>query len=195
MWDDRYSDKEYAYGKIANDFLQQTSSRIPAGRVLCLAEGEGRNAVFLAQQGYDVVAVDSSAVGLEKARLLATEMGVVIETIHADLADFDIGENRWQAIVSIFCHVPPAIRKKIHKSIFKGLVDNGVFILEAYTPDQIELGTGGPKDSALTMTRDILQKECTDLTIEYINEIERDINEGKYHTGKGAVVQLFAVKK
>jgi SAM-dependent methyltransferase len=195
MWDKRYSDMEYAYGRKANDFLHQMAHKIPGGRVLCLAEGEGRNAVFLAQQGYDVVAVDSSGVGLKKAQLLASEMGVSIETIQADLSDFEIEENAWQGIVSIFCHLPADIRIKLHRRVSKGLASKGVFLLEAYTPGQLDLATGGPKDTALTMTQADLIKECQGLHIEYLKEIERNVIEGKYHTGKGAVVQLIAMKK
>ena len=195
MWDERYSDAEYAYGKIANDFLQQMVTRIPPGRVLCLAEGEGRNAVFLAQQGYDVVAVDASGVGLKKAQALANECGVKIQTIHADLKDFNIEPDAWQGIVSIFCHVPPAIRSQLHKQVVNGLVKGGVLILEAYTPAQLELGTGGPQVVDLTMSLDVLKTELAGLDIDYGIEMQRDVVEGKYHTGKGAVVQVVGIKQ
>ena len=195
MWDERYSDVEYAYGKIANDFLQQVVTQIPPGRVLCLAEGEGRNAVFLAKQGYDVVAVDASEVGLKKAQALASESGVKIETIHADLKDFDIEPDTWQGIVSIFCHVPPQIRTRLHKQVVNGLVKGGVLILEAYTPEQLKLGTGGPQVADLTMTLDALKSEFSVLDLVYGKELNRDVIEGKYHTGKGAVVQFIGIKK
>ena len=110
MWDERYNTEEYAYGKAANNFLEENYTAIPKGNVLSLAEGEGRNAVFLARQGYTVTAVDASQVGLNKAKKLAEEHGVTIELVHADLADFDLGENRWDGIVSIFCPLPSALR-------------------------------------------------------------------------------------
>ncbi len=94
MWDERYSTDDYAYGTKANEFLVANYGQIPMGRVLSLAEGEGRNAVFLAKQGYTVTAVDGSIVGLDKAKKLAEENGVSIECVHADLADYDLGENK-----------------------------------------------------------------------------------------------------
>lgn len=111
MWDERYSTEEYAYGTAPNEFLVKNAHHIPKGKVLSLAEGEGRNAVFLAQQGYSVTAVDASLVGLNKARKLAEKKGVIVEFIHASLADYDLGEKQWDGIVSIFCPLPSTIRK------------------------------------------------------------------------------------
>ena len=111
MWDERYSPDEYVYGKAPNQFLEENYNAIPKGKVLSLAEGEGRNAVFLAKQGYSVTAVDASQVGLSKAKKLAEENGVELELIRGDLVDFDIGENKWDGIVSIFCPLPSALRK------------------------------------------------------------------------------------
>jgi SAM-dependent methyltransferase len=107
MWDQRYGGKEYAYGTEPNEFLVAMASRLPTGRVLCLGEGEGRNAVWLAGQGYDVTAVDASRVGLEKAQRLAVERGVTITTVHSDLAAYDIDSDTWDGILSVFCHLPP----------------------------------------------------------------------------------------
>lgn len=135
MWDERYSAEEYVYGTSPNNFLEANFSSIPKGKVLSLAEGEGRNAVFLAKQGYSVTAVDASLVGLNKARKLAEDNGVVIEFIQADLADYDLGENQWDGIVSIFCPLPSSVRKQLHKKVVAGLKPNGVFLIEAYTPD------------------------------------------------------------
>ena len=119
MWDERYSAAEYAYGTTANDFLAANASCIPKGNVLSLAEGEGRNAVFLALQGYSVTAVDASLVGLNKARKLAEENGVDIEFIHADLSDYDLGINQWHGIVSIFCPLPSTLRSQLYKKVEK----------------------------------------------------------------------------
>ncbi|MDO6748801.1 class I SAM-dependent methyltransferase, partial [Gilvimarinus sp. 1_MG-2023] len=100
MWDQRYNEEGFAYGTVANDFLQAQYGQILAGgKVLCLAEGEGRNAVFLAKQGYVVTAVDQSSVGLNKAQQLAADNGVVISTVVANLADFDLGTEAWDGIV------------------------------------------------------------------------------------------------
>ncbi|MSP86844.1 MAG: class I SAM-dependent methyltransferase [Methylotenera sp.] len=194
MWNERYSAEEYAYGKSPNQFLEENYKVIPKGKVLSLAEGEGRNAVFLAKQGYVVTAVDASQVGLDKARRLAEENGVTIELIYADLADFDLGENKWDGIISIFCPLPSALRKELHKKVVSGLKTKGVFLIEAYTPDQLKHDTGGGKSADVMNTKKSLSLELEGLKFKHLIELERDIVEGIYHTGIGAVVQAIALK-
>jgi len=195
LWDERYSGESYAYGKHPNDFLAQSYQLIARqGRVLCLAEGEGRNGVFLAQQGLDVLAVDASAVGIAKAQKLAEEKGVKLHTLVADLADFVIEPESWDAIVSIFCHLPPVLRRQLHQQVVRGLRPGGVFILEAYTPEQLSYKTGGPPVAELTMQLADLRGELAGLDIRLGEERLREVHEGEYHTGTGAVVQLLAVK-
>jgi len=195
MWDERYSAEVYAYGKTPNKFLEDNYKVIPKGKILSLAEGEGRNAVFLAKQGYAVTAVDASQVGLEKAKKLAEEKGVSIEFIYADLADFDIGENCWDGIISIFCPLPSVLRIKLHKKVVAGLKANGVFLVEAYIPDQLKHGTGGGNSVDLMMTKESLSLELAGLKFTHLVELERDIVEGIYHTGLDAVVQAIASKE
>lgn len=194
MWNERYSQAEYVYSKNPNDFLVEVVQQIPKGQVLCLADGEGRNGVYLAQQGCRVTAVDASPVGLEKARKLAAERSVEIETIVADLAEFPIQPNAWDAIVSIFCHLPSIIRANIHRQVVAGLRSGGVFVLEAYTPRQLEFKTGGPPNADLTMELTTLQQELEGLEFKHATEIEREIQEGRFHQGHSAVVQVVAIK-
>ncbi len=195
MWDERYSAETYAYGTAPNDFLKARHAAIPKGEVLCIAEGEGRNAVFLAKQGYTVTAVDGSGVGLDKARKLAEQNRVEIKTIHADLADFDMGEGQWDGIVSIFCPLPPELRKVVHQNILAGLKQNGVLLVEAYRPEQLKYGTGGGKSAETMMTKELLLTDLAGLKFLHLLELERNIVEGIYHTGLGAVVQAIAVKE
>ena len=194
MWDERYADEEYVYGTDPNEFLKEQVSKLPKGKILSLCEGEGRNVVYLAKQGFDVTGVDSSSVGLAKAKRLAEREGVTITTELADMGDFHIEPDKWDGVVSIFCHIPPAMRSELHRQVVAGLKPGGVLILEAYTPVQLALGTGGPQVAALTMTAETLRSELKGLDIEKIQELERDVVEGKFHTGKGAVVQLVARK-
>jgi SAM-dependent methyltransferase len=194
MWDERYADEEYVYGTEPNDFLKAKLGKLPKGKILSLCEGEGRNAVYMAKQGYDVTGVDSSSVGLAKANKLAEREGVSITTELADMGDFKIEPNSWDGVVSIFCHIPPAMRGELHKQVVAGLKPGGVLILEAYTPEQLAHGTGGPKIASLTMTAEILKSELEGVEIESLQELERDVVEGKFHHGKGAVVQLVARK-
>lgn len=199
MWDQRYNEDGFAYGTDPNDFLAAEFHRIPeGGRVLCLAEGEGRNAVFLAKQGFQVTAVDQSAVGLQKAEAFAKVQGVNIDTIVADLNDFDFGDNKWDGIISIAAHVPPVLRKKLHSNVVKSLGNKGVFILEAYTEAHLDMeGIGGPPPAqkALFMSIEALTEELDGLDFVIKTEVTRHMNEGKYHQGESAVVQVVASKE
>jgi SAM-dependent methyltransferase len=195
MWDERYAQDGFVYGTAPNDHLANYLHLLPKdGPILSLAEGEGRNAVAMALAGCQVVGVDQSSVGLQKAQRLAAERGVAITTQVADLASFPIQPAAWAGIVSIFCHLPIALRKPLHAACVAGLRPGGIFILEAYTPDQLTYRTGGPQDAALLMTLDDLKDELAGLDWIVAREITREIQEGAYHSGTSAVVQLVGVK-
>lgn len=193
MWDERYSSDGYVYGREPNDFLTSMVSAIPdGGSVLCIADGEGRNGVFLALQGFRVASFDLSTRGVAKARRLAVEAGVELDAQVGDLAEVDLGTDRWDAIVSVFAHMPPQIRRALHLRVAKALKPGGLLVLEAYTPDQVGRGTGGPPVAELTMTLDGLRGELGDLSEEHGVELVRQVHEGPGHTGDGAVVQFVA---
>jgi SAM-dependent methyltransferase len=194
MWDERFGSLEYIYGTEPNDFLASVASKIPQGKVLCLADGEGRNGTYLASLGYEVLAVDQSIVGLEKAKKLAQEKQVQISTIHADLADFVIEPQAWDGIVSIFCHLPPDLRSQVHRQAVQGLKANGIFVLEAFAPEQLEYNTGGPKNIDMLPALSKLKQELTGLDWEIARSLERNLDEGRYHSGKAAVIQIFGRK-
>ena len=194
-WDERFNVTEYVYGTVANDFLTQSISLLPkGGAALCLAEGEGRNAVFLAERGYGVTAVDSSAIGLAKAEKLAEERRVTLTTCVADLADYVLPPQAYNLIVAIFCHLPPTVRRRVFSQIPASLRPGGMFLLEGYTPKQLEYGTGGPPDVNLLLQLHELREELAPLHILHGEELVREVREGRLHTGEGAVVQVIAVK-
>ena len=196
LWDQRYGTDEYFYGTEPNDFLREQARLIrPGGDVLCLAEGEGRNAVHLASLGLRVTAVDGSAVGLDKMRRLAQSRGLEVAGIVSDLADFAIAPQAWDAIVSIWCHVPAPLRGRLHRGAVAGLRPGGILILEAYRPRQLEFRTGGPPTADLMMTLDALRPELAGLDLVVAQEIERVVQEGKGHLGPSAVVQVVARKQ
>ena len=196
-WDVRYGQDDFAYGTEPNTFLKDQGKRLFSfesknkKKALCLADGEGRNGVFLAKLGFDVTAVDNSSVGLEKAKKWAKKNGVSLTTVCEDLATYDLGKKSWDLIVSIFCHIPPEIRKPMHAQIYNALKPGGIFLLEAYTPDQLKKETGGPPSVELMMDKNLLQKELVGLSFELLQELERDVSEGWLHTGVGAVVQVI----
>jgi SAM-dependent methyltransferase len=194
-WNQRYGTPEYCYGTEPNDFLRERAVALPIrGRVLCLGEGEGRNAVFLASLGFEVVAVDASAVGLAKAERLAHERGVRITTVLADLADFDLGRDAWDGIVSIWCHMAQPLRSRVHHAVTRALKTGGAFLLEAYAPAQLALGTGGPKTIDLLASLAELRQDLAGIDLEVAVEREREVHEGRGHGGRSAVVQLVARK-
>jgi len=192
MWEERYGVDDYVYGTEPNEFLRDHVSELPDGDVLCLAEGEGRNAVFLATTGRRVSSVDLTEAGVAKTLRLAESAGVSVEAAVGDLAEFDLGTDRWDAIVSIFAHVPSSVRVGLHQRVVTALRPGGVLLLEAYTPDQIGRGTGGPQSEDLTMTLAGLRRELAPLAFVHGEECVRDIVEGTHHTGAGSVVQVIA---
>jgi SAM-dependent methyltransferase len=191
-WDERYSEPGFAYGTEPNDFLASVADRLPPGPVLTLGEGEGRNAVFLAGLGHEVVAVDQSEVGLAKARRRAEERGLRLQTQQADLRDYPIRPGAWAGIVSVFCHLPPSVRVPLHAAVVRGLRPGGVFVLEAYNPRQYGRGTGGPPSLDMMPSLDDLTRELAGLEFLHARELEREVREGVYHTGLASVVQLLA---
>lgn len=194
-WDKRYSEHDAPYGLAPNDYLRSVADRLPQrGRVLCLAEGDGRNALFLASRGHVVTALDFSPVALRKIEERARAAGVEITTVTADLTDYAIEPNTWDAIVSIWCHVPGDVRARLHREVVAALRPNGALVIEAYRPEQLAHRTGGPPTTDRTYAPEALRTELAGLEIVEMNAIEREIHEGVFHNGHSAVLQLFAVK-
>ncbi|PWQ98551.1 class I SAM-dependent methyltransferase [Leucothrix arctica] len=181
MWNDRYSGDVYVCGTMPNDFLYRVSNFVKGNKVLCLGEGEGRNAVYLAREGFDVSAVDSSPLALENAERLADQSYVDINTQVAELSQYVIKPKRWSGIVSIFCHLPSAVRTSLHKKIVVGLKPGGIFIMEAYR-------------SELLASLSQLKQELAGLEFLHIKEVVRDVNEGSFKKKNAELVQLVARK-
>ncbi len=193
-WDTRYSDDEFIYGAEPNAFLVEHSGSL-VGPVLSLAEGEGRNAVFLASLGLHVHGVDRSAVGLSKGRRLAVTRGVEFQTEVADLATFAPVANRYNSVVSISAHLPSGIRNRLYPLLERCLLPNGVFLLEAYSENQLSRNTGGPKDADMLMSVSKIEREFPNLEPLLLREVEREVHEGKHHTGLACVVQFIGRKR
>ena len=192
FWNEKFANTEYAYGTEPNDFLVSAVTKLKRGATLSLAEGEGRNAVWLAQQGFTVSAIEQSEKGVAKTLRLALQRGVIVMAERGELETFHIQPNSWDLVVSIFAHTPQELRRKLHRQVVAGLKPGGVFVLEAYTPTQIANNTGGPKDAALMPTAELLRSELAGLVFDRIEEVERDVVEGSLHTGTAHVVQVVA---
>ena len=194
FWNGRYAEPGYAYGEQPNDFLRDQAAALPPGDALCLAEGEGRNAVHLAQLGHRVLAQDLSAVGLAKAEALAQSRGVTIQTCCGDLAAFHPAPQSVDLVVAIWMHLPPPLRVQVLARAVAALRPGGHLILEAYTPRQLELGTGGPPQLELLCEPEDLRVELADLELLVLQERRRRIEEGPYHHGDSAVLQVLGRK-
>ena len=192
FWNEKFANTDYAYGTEPNDFLASAVTNLKRGATLSLAEGEGRNAVWLAQQGFTVSSVEQSEKGVAKTLRLALQRGVIVMAERGELETFHIQPNSWDLVVSIYAHTPQELRRKLHRQVVAGLKPGGVFVLEAYTPAQIANNTGGPKDVSLMPTVELLRSELAGLVFDHIEEVERDVVEGSLHTGTAHVVQVVA---
>lgn len=195
FWDSRYATEDYLYGFEPNEFLRAHAALFDAGtEALCLADGEGRNGVFLAERGVRVTSVDLSPVGLEKARGLAKRRGVAIGTVVADLADWDLGVDRWDAVVSIWAHLPLSLRASLHPRIVRAVRPGGLVLFEHYHPKQISYRTGGPSDPTMMLTLGELQADFASWHPVHVFEGEREVWEGAGHGGLSHVTQAILRK-
>jgi SAM-dependent methyltransferase len=194
-WDSRFDRPDYFYGEAPNEFLRVQSHQLPAGgRVLSLGEGEGRNATYLAQQGFCVTAIDSSAVGLTKLARLAARRGVEVESRLEDLTQADLGENCWDGIVNIFCHMHAAERAPLYERIKRALVPGGVFLTEQFSTEQLQYKSGGPPIIEALMTLEELQRAFAGYELLYARQEIITLDEGPKHAGPASVVRFIARK-
>jgi 2-polyprenyl-3-methyl-5-hydroxy-6-metoxy-1,4-benzoquinol methylase len=189
FWNDRYADDAFVYGTEPNHFLVEQHGLLH-GPILSIAEGEGRNAVYLASLGLDVLGVDSASVGLAKAQRLAAARGVSIRTECADLATWEPVADSFGAVISIFAHLPRAVRARLYPRLEAALLPGGVLVLEAYHVRQLARATGGPRDAELLMTAEDVAREFPSLEPVLLREVRREVVEGTGHTGVAEVVQF-----
>ncbi len=196
FWNTRYSTDEYVFGTAPNVFLaSQAQALKPGQRALAIADGEGRNGVWLAQQGLRVHAIDFSPAALAKAAKLAAERGVTLELEQADVLAWAWPEAAYDVVVAIFIQfVPPPERDIIIEGIRRTLKPGGTLILQGYTPKQIEYGTGGPSNPANLYVEADLRRWFGDWTIAHLAEHESHISEGAHHHGMSALIDMVAIK-
>lgn len=191
FWDQRYAEPGYKYGVEPNAFLVEQAHRlVPGGCVLLPGDGEGRNSVWLALLGHNVLAVDSSAVGLEKARRLAAERGAQIGTLQADLADWVPAPASADAVVMTFVHLPSSIRRTVHRRLAEALAPGGWMIIEAFDRTQLGRRSGGPKDADMLYPLELLREDFAGLLDEaFAWAGETMLDEGPGHRGAALVVR------
>lgn len=195
-WDERYTGDAFLFGTRPNAFLAAQKHWLPArGAALAVADGEGRNGVWLAEQGLDVRAVDASPVGQAKSRRLAAERGVVMQQELADLARWEFGSERFDVIAAIFIQfADPALRTRLFAGMQEALKPGGVLLMEGYRPEQLGYGTGGPSDIENLYTETLLRDGFPALEIEHLAAYDAAIHEGAGHDGMSALIDLVARK-
>lgn len=196
MWDSRYQGKEYLFGTEPNSFLRQHGALWPAAsRILCVADGEGRNSVWLAQQGLQVDAFDVSAVGVAKARQLAQAHGISVHYAIADCDSWNWPEASYDGIAAIFIQfADPAMRQRLFANMMRALKPGGTLLLHGYTPQQLAFASGGPKELSHLYTAELLAEAFTTMEIVALREYQQELNEGSRHQGRSALIDLIARK-
>ena len=194
MWDERYASDDYRFGTRPNRFLIDCAARMKPGRLLSLGEGEGRNAVYMASLGFEVTAVDQSEVGMTKARRLADERGVPLNTVIADLNDYPIQPGAWDVIMNFFCHMPKAERLPLHRRVVDGLTPGGAYILEIFRPAQLKLATGGPRTRDWVLSLADARAELTGLELVIARAITRHEEDDDPSTKLLAIIQVLGIK-
>jgi SAM-dependent methyltransferase len=190
MWDERFAQADPVYGHGPNAFLREQAAHWPpGGKVLVPGDGYGRNGLWLARQGFQVHTVDLSPVGVERAQSAARAAGLLVTMECADLATWTWPSGEFDAVASIFLHLPPHIRPTIHVSMLRAAKPGGVVILEAFCPAQLQYRSGGPKQVELLYTADMLRIDFQGAQIIELAEKVAQLEEGTMHSGPGAVVR------
>ena len=195
FWNDRYSAESYAYGTAPNTFFREKLNEYKlSGRVLFPAEGEGRNAVWAAQNGIEAVAFDISQEGRKKALQLADQKGVKIQYEVGDYFQMDLGT--FNAVVLIYAHFPQPLRTRLHARFVKALHPGGLIILEAFSINNLSYrekdpSIGGPPVPEMLFTLEDISREFKGLETLELEEVEVQLNEGKFHIGTGKVIRYI----
>jgi SAM-dependent methyltransferase len=194
FWNERYANNEYAYGVKPNEFYKAELNLVHKGKLLFAAEGEGRNAVYAAQQGFEVYALDNSIEAKNKAEKLATENNVKIDYMVSEFENLDYPTNSFDALVLVFAHFPASIRKQYHEKLLTYLKPGGLVIFEAFAKEQIHFKSGGPKQVEMLFSEEEIHNEFPNTDFIKLETVENHLDEGPFHQGKGKVVHFTGTK-
>ncbi|OYY73532.1 MAG: hypothetical protein B7Y40_08775 [Gammaproteobacteria bacterium 28-57-27] len=195
FWNQRFAESNHAYGEVPNAFVQAQVGRLPAGGcVLLPGDGQGRNSVWLARQGFDVTCVDWSEAGLASALELAARYAVQIEPVCADLTTWLWPETEFDAVVAVHLHLPPNARQQVHHAMLRALKPGGVLLLEAFDVEQIHYSSGGPNRLDMLYSAEMLSEDFVDAEIALLERAQVVLDEGLYHQGVAEVVRMVAVR-
>lgn len=197
FWNERFDKEEFIFGKEPNEYLVKTAKQYLKinDKVLCIADGEGRNGVWLAKQGMQVVGFDTSDIALAKAKKFAEANHVKVTYSFSDTDSFDWQVSEYDAVVGIFIQfADPAMRERIFRQTYQALKPGGIFILQGYTPKQLQYKTGGPSLIEHLYTEELIRDLAKDFTILELISYEKELSEGPRHTGMSAILGLVARK-
>jgi len=200
FWDERYSKPDYAYGRDPNEFFKKQIGLLPVGKILMPAEGEGRNAVYAAQLGWQVEAFDQSAEGRVKALELAKEKGVSIAYQVGNLNDLSLPDDSFNAIGLIYAHFSAEIKSSYHTHLIKTLKKGGIVIFEAFSKKHLDYKksnptVGGPDSLAMLFSIDEIESDFRDFEVIELLEQEINLSEGTFHIGTGSVIRFVGKKR
>ncbi len=193
-WNTRFAGDDYVFGRSASQFVVRMEPRLARkSRVLCIADGEGRNSVYLAQQGHDVAANDFAANAITKAKKLAADAGVTIAYAQVDLETWNWPEHSCDAVFAVFFQFAfPDTRDRIFAGLKRTVIPGGRIYLHGYTPKQLDYKTGGPPDVERLYTEELLRTAFADCSIELLTSYEEELQEGAGHSGWSALIDLVA---
>lgn len=194
FWNERYGASAYAYGTLPNQFLFENISVFPKGKILLAAEGEGRNAVFVAQNGYPVNAFDTSEKGKLKADALAKEKNVTINYQVGTLEQIGYENESFDGLVLIYAHFDDSIRASMHKKLLDLVKPGGIILFEAFNKDQLQYPSGGPKKLEMLFDIEEVKNEFQNCDFSFLKSEIIELSEGAFHQGKGAVIRFIATK-
>ncbi|WP_029037401.1 class I SAM-dependent methyltransferase [Salinimicrobium xinjiangense] len=200
FWDERYSNEEYVYGEVPNEYFHSRFTQFDPGEILFAAEGEGRNAVFAAKCDWKVTAFDISTEAKKKAEKLAQKHEVELDYRIGELPDLGFEENEFDAVAMIYAHFPPDIRSRYHELLISYLRRDGLIIFEGFSKkhkvyQEKNPEVGGPKDDALLYSMEEIKKDFGELNFLELYEAEVELKEGRFHDGLGAVIRFVAQKR
>ena len=193
FWNERYNATKYVYGTLPNHFLKEQLGLSKAGNILLPAEGEGRNAVYAAKQGWNVTAFDSSGNAKKKALKLAGNENVKINYQVSDVLKFTTSE-RFDVLALIYAHFPINIRQLAHHHLLEFLKPNGKVFFEAFAKEQLKNNSGGPKTREMLFSVEEIQEEFSGLKFEFLEQGTILLDEGEYHKGEAEVIRFVATK-
>jgi 2-polyprenyl-3-methyl-5-hydroxy-6-metoxy-1,4-benzoquinol methylase len=194
FWNQRYAAEAFAYGTKPNDFLVQNLNLLPKGKILFVAEGEGRNAVYAAQNEFQVSAFDYSESGQQKALQLAQQKGVTIDYLVSDVLELPYQKHSFDVLVLIFAHFPAEIRKEAHAQLLDLLKPEGYILFEAFAKEQLQFSSGGPKDRSMLFSENEVIDEFQNIEFQNLSTEEVLLDEGPFHQGTGVVVRFKGIK-